>query len=78
MSILDNITKTHNRTIDVKILTDEELKKCTSVSDAIRKCHQKDPKLSNGTIAKFLSQHRTKPIRPQHVYNVLHTELKRK
>ncbi len=76
--ILDNVTKKHNSSVDVDILTDAELAKCTSLSDAIRKCHAKDKTLSNGTIAKFLSKHRTKAIRPQHVYNVLHTELKRK
>lgn len=77
-NILDSITKTNSVSQDIDILTETELKTCTSLSDAIRKCHKKNKDYSNGTIARFLSKHRTKKVSSNHVYNVLHTELKRK
>ena len=71
-------TKGRSKTEDVTILTDAELQSCESIADAIRKCVKKDPTLSNGTIAKFLSKHHTKDVRPQWVYNVRNQHLKRK
>ena len=76
--ILDTITKKNSVSQDVDILTEAELKGCVSLSDAIRKCHAKNKEYSNGTIARFLSKHRTKKVSSNHVYNVLHTELKKK
>ena len=75
--ILDNITKSKSSSVDVDILTEAELQKCDSLSDAIRKCHAKNKDYSYGTIARFLSKHRTKPVRTQHVYNVINTQLKK-
>lgn len=71
-------TQARSVTEDKVLLTDAEIEGCVSIADAIRKCSAKHPKVSNGTIARFLSKHHTKPIRVQHVYNVLHTTLKRK
>lgn len=71
-------TKGRATTQDVEILTEAEIKKCTSMADAIRACVAKDPQLSNGTIARFLSKYHTKDVRPQWVYNVRNQELKRK
>jgi hypothetical protein len=63
---------------DVQILTEEQISKCTSLSDAIRKCRDTDKSLSCGTIARFVTRYYHKVVSTNHVYNVLHTTLKRK
>jgi hypothetical protein len=59
-----------------QLITQAEADKCSSMADAIRKCHaagQKlSPKATNGEIARFLG------IRPQWVFNVINNPPKGK
>jgi hypothetical protein len=71
-------SQARNKSVDVQILTEDQISKVTSLSDAIRKCHEKDKELSCGTIARFVSKYYHKTVSTNHVYNVLHTTLKRK
>lgn len=71
-------TKGRNEATILPKLSDEEVKSFNSIADAIRYVHNKYPTASNGSIAKLLTNYHTKPIRPQHVYNVLHQVLKGK
>ncbi len=70
-------TKGRSNTQVLPDLTDAEVKKFTSIADAIRYVSKKYPEASNGSIAKLLSKYHTKDIRPQHVYNVKNQILKR-
>ena len=71
-------SQARNKSVDVQILTETEISQVSSLSDAIRKCHAKNKDLSCGTIARFVTKYYHKTVSTNHVYNVLHTTLKRK
>jgi len=75
-----NFVATRSRTTAEprQLLTPSDYKEGMTVADLIRKIHKDTPDASNGEVSRFLTIFIGKPVRPQWVYNVLHTELKRK
>jgi len=75
-----NFVATRSRNVgEVKqLMKPEEYTVGMSIADMIRKIHAEQPSESNGSISRFLTEFTGKHVRTQWVYNVLHTELKRK
>ena len=75
-----NFVPTRTRTVGEtkQLLTPADYKEGMGIADLIRLCKQQHPNESNGNISRFLTEFTGRYVRPQWVYNVLHTELKRK
>lgn len=61
-----------------QLLETTDYKVGMTMATLIRMCKEKDPKTSNGEIARFLTEFTGKFVRPQWVFNVLNNPPKGK